>query len=182
MNDPLPNIPHQPPRTEQEQEASFEKHGDNHYLRFVHMAAFAARLEAESWVPGIMHCSKCLFSLQRITLFVRSGTAGAGNHEPEDCPNRCGPMAPMTWKLRSEQNSELLEQQFERTRGLEVALRELVTLKDLKDEESRLRQRRIVAINNDQEAVGEVDAMRDDYNRRKPLAWDAARAILGPKP
>lgn len=125
MTDPLPNIPHQPPRTEQEQEASFEKHGDNHYLRFIHMSAFAARLEAESWVPGIMHCAVCNFSLQRITLFVKSGTAGAGNHEPEDCPNGCGPMAPMTWKMRAEQNSDLLEQQFERIQGLEAALKRL---------------------------------------------------------
>lgn len=36
-----------PPRTAREQDVSFELHGDNHYERFIHMAAFADRLENE---------------------------------------------------------------------------------------------------------------------------------------
>ena len=57
-------------------------------------------------------------------------------------------------------------------------LAELVALKDLKDEEARLRQRHIVAIKRDLERTAHVDAMRDDYNRRKPLAWAAARRVV----
>jgi hypothetical protein len=62
---------------------------------------------------------------------------------------------------------------------LREALAELVALKDLKDEESRLRQRReYTRLRGSEEMRGKVDAMRDDYNRRKPLAWAAARAAL----
>ena len=61
---------------------------------------------------------------------------------------------------------------------LRAVLQELVALKDLKDEESRLRQHRIVAIQREPSATAHVDALREDYNRRKPLAWAAARAAL----
>lgn len=63
--------------------------------------------------------------------------------------------------------------------ALRAALEELVACKDLKDEESRRRQRRecsrLRPVGN---ALAEVNATRDDYNRRKPLAWAAARAVL----
>ncbi len=65
-----------------------------------------------------------------------------------------------------------------RAEVLRSALAELVELKDLKDEESRQRQRRVCFISRDAEALAECNAMRDDYNRRKPLAWAAARAAL----
>lgn len=58
------------------------------------------------------------------------------------------------------------------------ALRELVALKDLKDEESRLRQRRIVAIERDVAETERVDAMRDDYNHRITKAWQTARIVV----
>lgn len=58
------------------------------------------------------------------------------------------------------------------------ALRELVVCKDLKDEELRLRQRRDVAIQRKPDAVARADAMRDEYNRRKPIAWANARAVI----
>jgi hypothetical protein len=59
------------------------------------------------------------------------------------------------------------------------ALAELVALKDLKDEELRVRQRKEVSIRRVPDELARVNAMRDDYNRRKPLAWDRARAALG---
>lgn len=62
--------------------------------------------------------------------------------------------------------------------ALQAALAELVALKDLKDEESKLRARRVCSIVRNRAALAKVNAMRDDYNRRKPLAWAAARAAL----
>jgi hypothetical protein len=50
---------------------------------------------------------------------------------------------------------------------LAEALRELIACKDLHAEESRAPTFSAAAI-----------AMRDDYNRRKPLAWANARAAL----
>ena len=58
-------------------------------------------------------------------------------------------------------------------------LAELVALKDLKDEEARMRQRRECRrLHGSVDMRRKVDAMRDEYNRRKPLAWGAARAVL----
>lgn len=64
---------------------------------------------------------------------------------------------------------------------LRAALGELVALKDLRDEELRCRQRREVSIQRKPEEVARVNAMRDDYNGRKPAAWANARAVLTPK-
>jgi hypothetical protein len=90
------------------------------YLRFVRMSEFAATLERESWVPGVMHCGVCNFTLHRITLYVRSGTVGAGDHAPEPCPNGCaGALAPVTWQTRAREYEEMLEQYAERVRILE---------------------------------------------------------------
>lgn len=58
------------------------------------------------------------------------------------------------------------------------ALAELVRLKDLKDEEARLRQRRIVAVKRDYNATHHVNQLREEYERCKPAAWAAARAAL----
>lgn len=56
-----------------------------------------ARLRAASFVPGKMYCVKCVFTLERRTFYVLSGTmvATPGN-EPEACPNGCGPLWPVT--------------------------------------------------------------------------------------
>ncbi len=68
--------------------------------------------------------------------------------------------------------------------GAGAALTELIALKDLHDEETQLRQHRFTGISRDPEGLARVAAMRDEYNRRKPLAWNAARAALvaGPAP
>jgi hypothetical protein len=62
--------------------------------------------------------------------------------------------------------------------GASGVIAELVACKDLKDEESRLRQRRENFFGRNRAEVARLNAMRDDYNRRKPLAWKAARAWL----
>jgi hypothetical protein len=62
------------------------------------------------------------------------------------------------------------------------ALAELVALKDLKDEESRLRQRRECSILRQPNKLADANAMREEYNRRKPVAWDSARAALAAPP
>jgi hypothetical protein len=129
-------------------------------------------------VPGKVHCAKCGFSLQRVNLYMLSGTTGAGSEETEPCPNDGTPLLPVTWEQETREGWRFAEQQFDRIRELEIAGAELVACKDLKDEESRLRQRRDVAISRRPEATAQVDAMRDDYNRRKPLAWAALRALL----
>lgn len=133
---------------------------------------------ARDVVPGKVHCAKCGFTLQRINLYMLSGTTGAGGEEIEPCPNDGTPMLPVTWEQEARESWKMGEQQFDRAHALEAAAAELVACKDLKDEESRQRQRRDVAISRDPEATARVDAMRDDYNRRKPLAWAALRALL----
>lgn len=60
------------------------------------------------------------------------------------------------------------------------ALAELVALKDLKDEVMRRKQRRSYVFRRDEDDVRAVDAMEDDYKRRQPLAWAAARAAIAP--
>lgn len=129
-------------------------------------------------VPGKVHCAKCGFTLQRVNLYMLSGMTGAGGEETEPCPNDGTPLLPVTWEQEAREAMCMAEQQFDRAHALEAAGVELVACKDLKDEESRLRQRRDVAISRDREATAVVDAMRDDYNRRKPLAWAAMRALL----
>ncbi len=58
-----------------------------------------ARLRQAQFVPGKMHCAKCKFTLNRVTLNARTGgvMATPGN-EPEACPNGCGPLWPVTWE------------------------------------------------------------------------------------
>ena len=56
------------------------------------------RAEAKLLCPGQMRCAKCKFELTRRTLFVQSGTVGAGTSETEPCPNGCGPLWPVTWE------------------------------------------------------------------------------------
>lgn len=63
--------------------------------------------------------------------------------------------------------------------GVRAALEELVALKDLKDEELRMRQRRPV---RDPQKVAQCDAMQAEYRSRKPAAWAAARAALSSTP
>jgi hypothetical protein len=85
-------------------------------------------------------------------------------------------MSPEFVKQQLEAITAMRDSAEARIAQLETALRELVACKDLKDEESRLRQRRECSILRQPNSLAEANAMRDDYNRRKPLAWSAARA------
>lgn len=60
-----------------------------------------------------------------------------------------------------------------------AALRDLIYCKNLKDEESRRRQRRDCSrLRGSQEERAVVNEMRDEYNRLKPVAWAQARAAI----
>jgi hypothetical protein len=60
-------------------------------------------------VPGLMHCAKCKFQLQRRSLYMQSGTVGDGTSETEPCANGCGPLWPVTWKQYAEENAAIAE-------------------------------------------------------------------------
>lgn len=122
-------------------------------------------------VPGVMHCARCKFRLQRVNLYVNVGTVGAGDNDTEPCPNGCGPLWPVTWEQEAREGYKLAEDLFERAKRAEDALRELVALKDIKE--------RVENWDADSTTPrSKILAMRDDYQQRKPKAWDAARAVL----
>lgn len=68
--------------------------------------------------------------------------------------------------------------EIEKARELYAALQELVRLKDLHDEEARLRQRRVVYFKRDQDEVARAQAMHQEYMEAKPKAWAVARRLL----
>lgn len=49
------------------------------------------RLESLVYVPGVLMCAKCSFSLISANLHVNTGQVSA-NNSPGHCPNGCGPM------------------------------------------------------------------------------------------
>lgn len=63
-----------------------------------------------------------------------------------------------------------------------AALQTLVALKDLKDEITRRKRRRLYRFKGPGDAQRqerfEVDLLDADYKRRKPLAWAEARAAI----
>ena len=74
----------------------------------------AAGQRRSDLVPGVMHCAKCKFQLNRITLCVSDGNAYAGNNETEPCPNGCGPLWPVTWEQEARNCWKALEEMHER--------------------------------------------------------------------
>lgn len=61
---------------------------------------FEAKLqESGGYVPGMMVCDKCVFSLTRRILSAQTGAVGENpDLSPEPCPNGCGPLRPKTWR------------------------------------------------------------------------------------
>lgn len=106
-------------------------HGDPIAARDAEIAelrtALAAKAEgladARNLVPGKMHCARCRFSLIRKSLYVQSGTVGAGGSETEPCPNGCGPLWPITWEQEARDCYKLMDDLFERTKKAEDALK-----------------------------------------------------------
>lgn len=76
----------------------------------------------ENFVPGVMHCAKCRFRLNRINLNVNVGTVTAGDNKTEPCPNGCGPLWPITWEQEAREGYAALEAMFERAYAAEQAL------------------------------------------------------------
>lgn len=133
-----------------------------HALDSLHSALTAERTareraEANLLCPGQMRCAKCKFELTRRTLFVQSGTVGAGSSETEPCPNGCGPLWPVTWeqearacyaamdrlfdeKQRAEAERDALRAEVARLRSevraevLEEVLRKLPAARDVNGE------------------------------------------------
>lgn len=127
-------------------------------------------------VPGAMACARCKFRLQRMVMDASTGAIGVQDgREPERCPNGCGPLWPVTWEQEAHELGRRLEHFFDRAVNAERALAELVALKDIKDACLRRRQRRPLSVTRDYPAdLLEAEA---DYNRRKPIAWEAARRV-----
>lgn len=73
-------------------------------------------------VPGKVHCSKCGFTLQRVNLYVNSGTTGAGGEETEPCPNDGTPLLPVTWEQEARDAWKVNEQFFDRMHLAELRL------------------------------------------------------------
>lgn len=67
-------------------------------------------LDRTDIVPGVMHCAKCKFQLNRVTLSPQGAFAGDNNTEP--CPNGCGPLWPVTWEQEARAGWASLEQAF----------------------------------------------------------------------
>lgn len=84
--------------------------------------------------------------------------------------------------VRGLRNGAKLAEACARIDELQAVLTELVRLKDLKDEELRRRQRREVSIQRKPEALAVVDAMRSEFNRLWPKAWEEARRCVGLPP
>ena len=84
----------------------------------------------------------------------------------------------MTWEQEAREGYKLADDLFERAKRAEDALRELVALKDIKDECLRVRQRRPQSVTR----VFPQDLLdaEADYRNRKDAALAAARAALGP--
>ena len=69
----------------------------------------AGEVRRAELVPGVMHCAKCKFQLNRVTLCVSDGNAYAGNNKTEPCPNGCGPLWPVTWEQEAKNCWKALE-------------------------------------------------------------------------
>lgn len=72
----------------------------------------------KSLVPGVMRCAKCSFQLHRSNLNVNVGTVTAGDSKTEPCPNGCGPLWPITWKLWAEEGWATAEKYFDELQAL----------------------------------------------------------------
>lgn len=64
------------------------------------------------FVPGMMHCAKCNFTLTRRTICAQSGDVGTGSNETETCPNGCGPLWPYTWRKLCDDFEKRLDQEL----------------------------------------------------------------------
>lgn len=85
-------------------------------------ASAAPGSEVANVVPGKMHCARCKFSLNRVSLNVNVGTVTAGDNKTEPCPNGCGPLWPVTWEQEAREGWAINESMFECAKAAEDAL------------------------------------------------------------
>lgn len=127
-------------------------------------------------VPGVLHCARCKFRLQRMVMSASTGAVGVDpNTSTERCPNGCGPLWPVTWEQEARELGARLEEFFDRAIAAEKALRELVELKRSKDA-LVLSAAGVSLLNADEFKANWQRA--EEYERRKPAAWSAAFAIV----
>lgn len=93
-------------------------------------APAGADVRRSDLVPGVMHCAKCKFQLNRVTLCVSDGNAYAGDNKTEPCPNGCGPLWPVTWEQEARNCWKTLEEMHER---LQAAPAAGITLEQVED-------------------------------------------------
>ena len=84
-------------------------------------APAGADVRRSDLVPGVMHCAKCKFQLNRVTLCVSDGNAYAGDNKTEPCPNGCGPLWPVTWEQEARNCWKTLEEMHERLQAAPAA-------------------------------------------------------------
>ena len=84
-------------------------------------APAGANVRRSDLVPGVMHCAKCKFQLNRVTLCVSDGNAYAGDNKTEPCPNGCGPLWPVTWEQEARNCWKALEEMHERLQAAPAA-------------------------------------------------------------
>ena len=95
---------------------------ENSYFTPTAQAAPAgADVRRSDLVPGVMHCAKCKFQLNRVTLCVSDGNAYAGDNKTEPCPNGCGPLWPVTWEQEARNCWKTLEEMHERLQAAPAA-------------------------------------------------------------
>lgn len=112
----------------------------------------AQKAEAALLCPGQMRCAKCKFELTRRTMYVQSGTIGAGTSETEPCPNGCGPLWPVTWEQEARSCYASLDRLFDEKQKAESDLAALRAENERlrKDAERyRLARRKIAIIASD---------------------------------
>ena len=90
-------------------------------LREALAAPAGADVRRSDLVPGVMHCAKCKFQLNRVTLCVSDGNAYAGDNKTEPCPNGCGPLWPVTWEQEARNCWKTLEEMHERLQAAPAA-------------------------------------------------------------
>lgn len=76
-------------------------------------------LARKVFVPGVRRCAKCGLRLVTSTLHVGDGRVSA-NNEPQDCPNECGPMWPLTEREAGNDLCDRLDAATERAQAAEA--------------------------------------------------------------
>ncbi len=111
-------------------------------------------------VEGEMHCAKCKFRLSRRTLYMNG--IGHGTNETEPCPNGCGPLWPVTWRMLATELGERLEEYFTEL----VVLRERVSVgtSELVDIDPLKKKMNSPTFDNDDQMPLELEAYNKGWN------------------